>query len=130
MKRKKAFALVLCLALSLGSLSAVAAESLAGEWKGTAKVSGLPVALSVTVKFAGDGTFSLSTLGLSASGAYAADGSTLAVRPSKISGILSGMLSSPSSIGEVHLPYAIKDGKLSISVNSQGMQASVSLKKK
>ena len=132
MIKQKALARILCVLVLLSLLgSALAANSLIGEWKGNANVTGIPLGLSLTVKFNNDGTYTLSAFGLTAKGKYSSDGQTLSISITELSGFLAGMLQSPSAIGTVRIPFAFQaDGSLSMSINTQGIKANTILKKR
>lgn len=132
MKKQRMLACIACMLIALGLWSAaLAADILTGEWKGSADVSGVPFALSVTAKFNEDATFSLSTFGLSAKGTYSTDGQNLSLAMSEISGIFAGMLQAPKDIGTITVPLTFKeDGSVALSASTQGFSASVSMKRK
>ena len=130
MKKQK---VMICVALVLACAltAASASEALTGKWSGSADVSGMLFPVSVSVQFNQDGTFSLSTFGLTAKGTYSADGKTMTVSVSEFGGLWAGLMASPSSLGSVQASMSMKDANtLSLSANTHGMEASVSLKKK
>ena len=128
MKKRIAALVFAMLMVSTLFFGALAADSLTGEWKGSAKVSG--IRLSFTVKFNADNTFSFSTVGLSASGTYQTDGNTLTASFTKLSGALSLLLQSPKSIGAVKTAFSLSDNTLTISVNSHGIKTTAALTRK
>ena len=126
--KKRAAALAVAIFVIALLCGGLAAEDLTGEWKGSAKVSGIP--LSFTVNFNADNTFSFSTTGLSAKGTYQTDGNTLTVSFTKLSGALSLLLQSPKSIGAVKAVFSLSGNALTISVNSHGIKTSATLTRK
>ena len=130
MKRQK---MTICIALILACMLTVASASAAvtGKWGGSADVSGMLLPISVSVQFNQDGTFSLSTFGLTAKGSYSEDGKTMTVSVSEFSGLWSGLMASPSSLGSIQANMTLKDeNTMTLSANSHGMKAVVSLKRK
>ena len=131
---RKRFMMILAIALlSLASLHTAGAESLVGEWRGSANVSALSFSLSATVKFEEDGTFSLNLTslfgisGLNAKGFYAVSDSSISITPTNLGGLFAAQLASVERIGTVSLPYGLQDGKLTIAGSGMGMDGSISL---
>lgn len=128
MKLKRLIALCLLFSTLLLLASAHAA-SLTGKWKGSANVSGMPFALTVHAEFKDDGTYELTTTGLTAKGSYQVDGGSLTISVSDLSGLLSSMLADAKDIPSISLPLTLSDTKLSLSGEAHGMSASLSMDK-
>lgn len=130
--RKKSLA-VLTIFLILACRQVVAAESLAGEWHGSANTSALPFSLSAAAKFNENGTFSISltsflgVICLKVNGAYIVSDGTIAMKPTSFDGLFASQLVAPELIGTASLSYTLRDGKLTIVGNAMGLDGTLSL---
>jgi len=135
MPKKNHIALLVSLMLFI-CFGVSAAESLTGEWSGSANVSSVPFSLSATVKFHDDNTFSLSLTSLfgiiclEGKGYYTINGSTIAITPVSFSGLFASQLAPPERVGTVNLPYTFWDSKLHIAGNALGLNGTISLSRK
>lgn len=123
---KKVIALALSLALLCGA-AALAADSISGDWSGKAKITLLPFTVNTDVSFREDGTFTLSMIGLKASGKYSAGEDTITITPTAFEGLFASQLASPESIGAVKMPLDLEDDTLGMNISLGGVDASIEL---
>ena len=134
--RKKSLALLTGILMLFVCRQAAVAESLVGEWRGSANVSALPFSLSATVKLNEDGTFLISLtslfgiVGLEARGAYTVENGAIAITPSRFDGLFASRLASPERVGTVRLPYTLQDGTLAVAGGAMGLDGSISLSRR
>ena len=133
---KKSLIILVASLMLFACVHTAAADSLAGEWQGSASISALPFSLSATVKFNDDNTFSLRLTTLfgivcfEGSGVYSVGSNAITITPASFGGLFASQVASPERIGTVSIPYTFWDSRLHIGGQALGLDGTISLSRK